>query len=107
MRSFRGAIPLPGGARNRSRCCTWLADLGVEGPEVGQTGRLPGGPPGPSGEGGGVDVVVDGHRVTAFVSGKARLNFPRLMPGEKVMLEMSPYDLSEGRIIVETQRNEV
>ena len=45
---------------------SWLADLGVEGPEVGQTGRLPGGPPGPSGEGGGVDVVVDGHRVTAL-----------------------------------------
>jgi len=51
--------------------------------------------------------LANGHRVTAFLSGKARLNFPRLMPGEKVMLEMSPYDLSEGRIIVETQRSEI
>ena len=46
--------------------------------------------------------LSNGHRVVTFVSGKARLNFPRLTPGEKVMLEMSPYDLSEGRIVVET-----
>ena len=51
--------------------------------------------------------LPNGHRLLGYVAGKARLNFPRLMPGEKVMLEMSPYDLSEGRIIVETQRNEV
>jgi translation initiation factor IF-1 len=51
--------------------------------------------------------LSNGHRVVAFVSGKARLNFPRLALGEKVMLEMSPYDLSEGRIVVETQRNEL
>ena len=51
--------------------------------------------------------LANGHRVTAFLSGKARMNLPRLTPGEKVMLEMSPYDLSEGRIIVETQRSEV
>ena len=51
--------------------------------------------------------LSNGHRVVAFVSGRARLNFPRLAPGEKVMLEMSPYDLSEGRIIVETKRSEL
>jgi len=47
--------------------------------------------------------LANGHRVMAFVTGKARLSFARLAPGEKVMLEMSPYDLSAGRIIVETQ----
>ena len=45
--------------------------------------------------------LANGHRVLAFLTGKARLNFGRLAPGEKVMLEMSPYDLSEGRIIAE------
>ena len=45
--------------------------------------------------------LANGHRVTAFVSGKARMSFARLTQGEKVMLEMSPYDLSEGRIILE------
>ena len=48
--------------------------------------------------------LANGHRVLAFLSGKARLSFPRLAPGEKVTLEMSPYDLSEGRIVVETQK---
>ena len=43
--------------------------------------------------------LANGHRVLAFLTGKARLNFGRLAPGNKVMLEMSPYDLSEGRII--------
>ena len=38
-----------------------------------------------------------------FVAGKARLSFARLAPGDKVRLELSPYDLSAGRIIVETQ----
>jgi len=47
--------------------------------------------------------LANGHRVLAFVTGKARLSFARLAPGEKVMLEMSPYDLSEGRIILETK----
>ncbi len=45
--------------------------------------------------------LANGHRVLAFLTGKARLNFRRLAPGERVMLEMSPYDLSEGRIIAE------
>ena len=47
--------------------------------------------------------LTNGHRVLAFISGKARLSFPKLAPGEKVMLEMSPYDLSAGRIIIGTQ----
>ena len=47
--------------------------------------------------------LANGHRVLAFLTGKARLNFGRLAPGERVMLEMSPYDLSEGRIIPEQE----
>lgn len=38
------------------------------------------------------------HRILAHISGKVRLNFIRLLPGDKVMVEMSPYDLSKGRI---------
>ena len=38
------------------------------------------------------------HRVLAHISGKMRLNFIRLVPGDKVTVEMSPYDLSKGRI---------
>ena len=38
------------------------------------------------------------HRILAHISGKMRLNFIRLMPGDKVTVEMSPYDLSKGRI---------
>jgi translation initiation factor IF-1 len=49
--------------------------------------------------------LANGHRVVAFVTRKARLSFGRLSPGEKVMLEMSPYDLSAGRIIAEVQTN--
>ena len=48
--------------------------------------------------------LANGHRLLAYVTGKARLNFPRLVAGEKVMLELSPYDLSEGRIITEKER---
>ena len=47
--------------------------------------------------------LANGHRVLAYVAGKARLGFARLAPGDKVRLELSPYDLSEGRIIVERQ----
>ena len=39
------------------------------------------------------------HEVLAHISGKLRLNFTRILPGDKVTLEMSPYDLSKGRII--------
>ena len=47
--------------------------------------------------------LANGHRLLAYMTGKARLSFARLAAGDKVRLEMSLYDLSEGRIIVETQ----
>ncbi len=44
-------------------------------------------------------VVLDNnHKVLAHVSGKIRMNFIRILPGDKVKLELSPYDLSRGRI---------
>jgi len=42
--------------------------------------------------------LVNGHRVLANVSGKMRLHFIRILPGDSVMVEMSPYDLTKGRI---------
>lgn len=39
-----------------------------------------------------------GHEVLAHVSGKIRMNYIRIMPGDKVRVELSPYDLSRGRI---------
>ena len=39
------------------------------------------------------------HVVLAHISGKLRMNFIRILPGDKVTIEMSPYDLSKGRII--------
>ena len=39
-----------------------------------------------------------GHRLLAHISGKLRMNFIRILPGDKVTLEMSPYDLTKGRI---------
>ncbi|MFT3982595.1 MAG: translation initiation factor IF-1 [Lachnospiraceae bacterium] len=39
------------------------------------------------------------HEVLAHISGKLRMNFIRILPGDKVTIEMSPYDLSKGRII--------
>ena len=43
--------------------------------------------------------LVNGHNVLAHISGKLRMNFIKILPGDKVTLEMSPYDLSKGRII--------
>jgi translation initiation factor IF-1 len=43
--------------------------------------------------------LPNGHKILAHISGKMRLHFIRILPGDKVMLEMSPYDLSKGRII--------
>ncbi|MBC7342807.1 MAG: translation initiation factor IF-1 [Clostridia bacterium] len=40
----------------------------------------------------------NGHRVLAHVSGKIRLNFIRILPGDRVTVELSPYDLTRGRI---------
>jgi len=42
--------------------------------------------------------LKNGHRVLAHVSGKMRMHFIRILPGDKVKLELSPYDLSRGRI---------
>ncbi len=43
-------------------------------------------------------VLENGHEVLAHVSGRMRMNFIRILPGDKVALELSPYDLSRGRI---------
>ena len=43
--------------------------------------------------------LENGHRVLAHISGKLRMNFIKILPGDKVTLEMSPYDLSKGRIV--------
>lgn len=42
--------------------------------------------------------LENGHPVTAHISGKLRMNFIKILPGDKVTLEMSPYDLDKGRI---------
>jgi translation initiation factor IF-1 len=41
-----------------------------------------------------------GHKVLAHVSGKMRMNFIRILPGDLVTVEMSPYDLNRGRIVL-------
>ena len=43
--------------------------------------------------------LENGHIVQAHVSGKIRMNMIRILPGDKVTIEMSPYDLERGRII--------
>jgi translation initiation factor IF-1 len=43
--------------------------------------------------------LSNGHRVVGFVSGRVRLNFVRFALGDRVKLQVSPYDLSEGRIV--------
>jgi translation initiation factor IF-1 len=47
--------------------------------------------------------LKNGHRLTAFVAGKAKNNFAGLQSGDKVKLQLTPYDLSVGRILVETK----
>ncbi len=42
--------------------------------------------------------LENGHRVIAHISGKMRMHYIKILPGDKVKLEMSPYDLSKGRI---------
>lgn len=42
--------------------------------------------------------IQTGHMVTAHISGKMRMNFIRILPGDKVTVQMSPYDLTRGRI---------
>ena len=42
--------------------------------------------------------LPNGHEILAHISGKLRMNFIRILPGDKVTVEMSPYDLTRGRI---------
>lgn len=42
--------------------------------------------------------LQNGHKILAHISGKLRMNYIRIVPGDKVKVEMSPYDLSKGRI---------
>lgn len=42
--------------------------------------------------------LTNGHKILAHISGKLRMNYIRIVPGDKVTVEMSPYDLTKGRI---------
>ncbi|HIV62268.1 MAG TPA: translation initiation factor IF-1 [Candidatus Butyricicoccus avistercoris] len=42
--------------------------------------------------------IPGGHQIIAHISGKLRMNFIRILPGDKVTVQMSPYDLTRGRI---------
>jgi translation initiation factor IF-1 len=42
--------------------------------------------------------LANGHKVLAHISGKIRLHYIRILPGDRVLIELSPYDLSRGRI---------
>lgn len=44
--------------------------------------------------------LENGHQILAHVSGKMRMHFIRILPGDKVTVEMSPYDLTRGRIVL-------
>jgi translation initiation factor IF-1 len=43
--------------------------------------------------------LENGHQLLAHISGKMRMNYIKILPGDKVKLELSPYDLSKGRIV--------
>jgi translation initiation factor IF-1 len=43
--------------------------------------------------------LENGHEILAHISGRMRVNYIRLLPGDRVMVEMSPYDLTKGRIV--------
>ena len=42
--------------------------------------------------------LANGHKVLAHISGKMRLHYIKILPGDKVLVELSPYDLSRGRV---------
>ena len=44
--------------------------------------------------------LENGHRILAHVSGKMRMHFIRILPGDTVTVEMSPYDLNRGRVVL-------
>ena len=43
--------------------------------------------------------LSNGHKIVANISGKLRMNFIKIIPGDKVLVEISPYDLNKGRIV--------
>ena len=43
--------------------------------------------------------LENGHQITAHISGKLRMNYIRILPGDKVTVELTPYDLSKARIV--------
>ena len=43
--------------------------------------------------------LENGHEITAHISGKMRMHYIKILPGDKVKVEMSPYDLTKGRIV--------
>jgi translation initiation factor IF-1 len=43
--------------------------------------------------------LANGHRVLAHISGKMRMHYIKILPGDRVIVELSPYDLSRGRIV--------
>lgn len=47
--------------------------------------------------------LSNGHKILAHISGKLRMHYIRILPGDKVTVEMSPYDLSKGRITWRTK----
>lgn len=47
--------------------------------------------------------LENGHRVLAHISGKMRMHFIKILPGDKVTIQLSPYDLTRGRIIYRTR----
>jgi translation initiation factor IF-1 len=47
--------------------------------------------------------LENGHRVLAHISGKMRMHFIKILPGDRVTIELSPYDLTRGRIIYRTK----
>ena len=48
--------------------------------------------------------LKNGHRILAHISGKMRMHFIKILPGDKVIVELSPYDLKRGRIIFRGQK---
>lgn len=49
--------------------------------------------------------LPNGHQILAHISGKMRMHFIRILPGDKVTIEMSPYDLTKGRIVYRNDRS--
>ena len=49
--------------------------------------------------------LENGHEITAHISGKMRMHYIKILPGDKVRVEMSPYDLSKGRIVFQNVRS--